>query len=90
MIKYLTPIAAALLLTTGVANANIVKTSNQAVTVCKAHLKDNVDGYKNARLSKVRSSKAAHTVTFAVTSEAGRASTKCVVNKADGSTALLN
>jgi len=90
MIKYLTPIAAALLLTAGVANANITKTSNQAVTACKAHLKANVDGYKRAKLGKVRSSKANYAVTFAVLSEAGRSSTKCVVNKADGSMALLD
>ena len=90
MIKYITPIAAALLLTSGVVNANIVKTSNQAVTVCKAHLKDNVDGYKRANLGKVRSSKAAHTVTFSVISDTGRSSTKCVVSKDDGSIALLN
>ena len=90
MIKYLTPIAAALLLTTGVANANIIKSSNQAVTVCKAHLKSNVDGFKRAKLGKVRSSKANHTVTFAVTSDAGRGSTQCVVNKSDGSIALLD
>lgn len=90
MIKYLTPIAAALLLTTGVANAGAVKSANQAATVCKAHLKSNLDGYKRAKLGKVRSSRASHIITFAVTSDAGRSNTKCVVNKEDGTIELMN
>ena len=90
MIKYLTPIAAVILLSSGVANANVIKSSNQAVTVCKTHIKSNVDGYKRAKLGKIRSSGANHTVTFAVSTDSGRANTKCVVNKDDGAITLLN
>ena len=84
MTKYMTPIAIAFFLASGVANANIVKTGNQAVTVCKAHIKENVPGYKVAKLSKVRNSSLQHKVTFSVTADAGRTKTLCLVNKQDG------
>ena len=90
MIKYLTPFAAVILLSTGVANANQIKSSNQAVTVCKTHLKSNVEGYKRAKLGKVRSSRDSHLVTFSVSTEEGRGKTKCVVNKDTGAISLLN
>lgn len=88
MIKYLAPIAAALLLTVNVANAKT--TSNQAVTACKAHLKANVDGFKKARLGKVRSSRDQHKITFAISTEQGRQSTKCAVNKETGAVVILD
>lgn len=87
MIKYLTPIAVTLLLTANVASANT--TSNQAVTACKAHLKANVDGFKKARLGKVRGSRDEHKITFAVSTEQGRQNTKCAVNKDTGSIVIL-
>ena len=90
MNKYLTPIAITLLLSSGLANANPVKTSNQAVTVCKAHLKETVPGFKRAKLGQVRSSREHHTITFSVNSDSGRSRTKCVVNKQDGAIALKN
>jgi len=88
MIKYLTPITFAFLLTTGVANAEPVKSGNQAVTVCKAHLKANIEGFKRARLKKIRSSRSEHTVIFSVSDETGRSNTTCTVNKADGSISI--
>jgi len=90
MIKYVTPITLALILGSGVANAKVVKTSNQAVTACKTHLKANVPGFKRAKLGKVRNSRDHHTMTFSVTSEQGRERTKSVVSKEDGATALKN
>ena len=90
MTKFLVPVAATLFLTIGVANANPITTSNQAVSACKTHLKNNVDGYKRAKVSDVRSSRANHKITFRVKSESGNVKTKCVVDKADGSIALSN
>lgn len=88
MIKYLTPIAAALLLTANVASANTTK--NQAVTVCKIYLKANVDGFKKARLGKIRSSREAHIISFAVSTDQGRETTTCAVNKDTGSIVILD
>lgn len=90
MTNYLAPIATALLLTAGAANAGAVKTSNQAVTACKAHFKDNVDGYKRSKVADVRSSRANHKVLFRVISTTGNVKAKCVVNKADGSIVVFN
>ena len=94
MIKYLTPItttlAAALLLTTGSVYASPIVTSNQAVTACKAHFKENVDGYKRAKVADVRDSRANHKIMFRVISDTGNAKTKCVINKDDGSIVLFN
>lgn len=90
MKKYLVPIAATLLVAGGVANANPVKTSNEAVTLCKSHIKANVPGFQRVKLSRLRSSRLAHKVTFAVTSDGNRARTTCVVNKQDGAIALNN
>jgi hypothetical protein len=87
MIKSLIPLAATVLLSTGVANAG---SSNQAVTVCKSHLKENVEGFKRAKLGKVRNLRDSHVISFVVSSDAGSSSTKCVVNKEDGSIALQN
>lgn len=88
MIKYLTSFAVALLLSANVANAKT--TSNQAVTACKAHIKENVQGFKKARLGKVRSSRDAHKITFAVSTDQGRQNTKCAVNKDTGSVVILD
>ena len=90
MIKYLTPITIALLLSSGLTNAAVIKTSNQAVTICKAHLKANVAGFKRAKLGQVRNSRDFHTLTFSVTSDNGRERTKCIVTKDDGVVALKN
>ena len=90
MIKTITPIALTFLIASGAANANIVKTSNQAVTACKSHIKTNVEGFQRAKLSKVRSSRQHHKVTFAVTSNGNRTKTVCLVNKEDGAIALNN
>jgi hypothetical protein len=88
MIKYLAPIAVALVLTVNVASANTTK--NQAVTVCKTYLKANIEGFKKARLGKVRSSREEHKITFSVSSDQGRESTTCAVNKDTGSIAILD
>ena len=90
MIKYITPIAASLLLMTGIANAEPVKTGAQAVTICKAYMKTNVEGLKKARLGKIRSSKEGFKITFAVRDASGRNSTKCSVDRAEGTVTLEN
>ena len=89
MIKLITPIVAIFLLSTGSANAASALSSNQAVTVCKAHFKDNVEGYKRAKVADMRSSRSSHKITFRVISESGKTKSKCVVNKADGSIEML-
>lgn len=88
MTKYLTTIAATLLLTANVASAKI--TSNQAVTACKTHLKENLEGFKKARLGKIRGSRDSHKITFSVSTDQSRQSTKCVVNKKTGSIVILD
>lgn len=90
MNKYLMPIAITLLLSSGLASATPVNSSNQAVTVCKSHLKETVPGFKRAKLGQVRSSREHHTLTFSVKSDQGRSRTKCVVSKEDGVIALQN
>ena len=90
MIKYLTPIAAIFLLSAGIANAKVIKNSNQAVTVCKSYLKENVQGHKRSNLNKVRGQRGNFLVQFAVTTEEGRTNTKCLVNRDDGSVTLKN
>lgn len=89
MIKFITPIVAVFLLSTDTANAASASSSNQAVTACKAHFKNNVGGYKRAKVADIRSSRSSHKITFRVISESGKTKSKCVVNKADGSIEIL-
>ena len=90
MIKYITPVAVSLLLISGITNAEPVKTGAQAATICKAYMKTNVEGLKKARLGKIRSSKEGFKVTFAISDASGRHSTKCLVNRAEGTVTLEN
>ena len=84
MIKYLTPIVIMFLFSSGIANASVVRTNDQVVTACKTHLKENVEGFKGAKLSKIRNSRDYHKVTFAVSRDSGREKTICLVDKQDG------
>ena len=88
MIKYITPLAFVLLSATGVASANVAKTAGQAVSDCKTHIKENVPGATSAKMSRLRTVRDRHLITFAVRDENGRHKTVCSVNRADGSIAL--
>ena len=90
MIKYLTPIALVLLTATGVANANAVKTSGQAITACKSHIKENVQGVTSAKMNGVRTVREHHNISFAIRDESGRYRTVCSVNRKDGTIVLNN
>ena len=88
MIKYLAPLALVLLTVTGAANANAVKTSGQAVTACKSHIKENVQGVTSAKMNGVRTVREHHIISFAIRDESGRHRTVCSVNRKDGSIEL--
>jgi hypothetical protein len=90
MIKYLTPLAFVLLTVTGAANANVVKSSGQAVTACKSHIKENVQGVTGAKMNGLRTVRGHHVITFSVSNESGRQKTVCKVNRKDGTIALNN
>ena len=88
MTKYLASLTLVLLTVTGAANATIIKTSGQAVTACKSHIKQNVQGVTSAKSIKIRSLRGNHVITLAVKSESGRQKTVCSVNRKDGSIVL--
>jgi hypothetical protein len=88
MTKYIATFAMVLMTITGTANASTVKTSGQAVTLCKSHIKENVPGVTKTKSTKIRSFRENHIITFAVKTAAGRAKTVCKVNQNDGSIML--